>query len=316
MAPQRHPHRAGSLAFYGSGRPRICKVCRADLHCCLRKYRLAGRRSFAFLSAWMTKSAFRTLTRKPLFRMPLAAPNYSTGKTERHVCYIQRRRATGQPHDIQAGRGDDMSAALNLAAVQSNLRQLGHDVSQEAIVHMLKDLDLSRLLGQLPPHGAVSAGVSAQMQQSTGGSSAQVASEDAAQASEQCRSDSAARQDTERIDPACSSLSSDSRGSSSASQSFSHSPVDKLEDRLPYAYDFSADSTSPSGSCGHYSMFSSDVSHAQTQAPDPDEMTDGSSIFQDEDEEEDDGGYYLSSHTADLVRASRPLLGRLQEFQP
>ncbi len=200
-----------------------------------------------------------------------------------------------------------MSAALNLAAVQSNLRQLGHDVSQDAIVHMLKDLDLSRLLGQIPPQDAVSAGVSAQMQQNNRSTSPQEASHDGTEASELCRSEPAEGPDPARSTPASSSFRSNSRGSSSSSQSFAHSPVENQQDRQPSAYDFSADSSSRSGSRQHYSMFSSDVSHAETQTPDPDGASNGSSIFPEENEEDDDDGYYLSSRTADLVRASQPL---------
>ena len=205
-----------------------------------------------------------------------------------------------------------MSAALNLAAVQSNLRQLGHDVSEETIVHMLKDLDLSRLLGQLPPQDAATADASAQMQQSKDGSSTRAASDDAVAASERCGSETAEGIDAEHSSSTCSSLRNDSRGSSSSSQSFSDNPVDKPQDRQPYAYDFSAgSSTSFSGSRGRYSICSSDVSNAQTQTPDPDGMSDGSSISPDQDEEDDDeegddGGYYLSSRTADLVGARQP----------
>ena len=191
-----------------------------------------------------------------------------------------------------------MSAALNLAAVQSNLRQLGHDVSQDAIVHMLKDLDLSRLLGQIPPQDAVPTNATAQVQHKNGGSSSRAASDDAVEASEHSRSEPAEGPDAKRSTPASSLIRSDSRGSSSSSQSFSHSPVDG---RQRYAYDFSADSSSHSGSRGQYSMFSSDVSHAETQTPDPDGTSDGSSIFPEDNEEEDDDGYYLSARTADLV---------------
>ncbi len=126
-----------------------------------------------------------------------------------------------------------MSAALNLAAVQSNLRQLGHDVSQDAIVHMLKDLDLSRLLGQTPPQHAVPANAGAQVQQSKGGSSLRAASDDAIEASEHSRSECAEGPDADGSTAAASLFRSNSRGSSSSSQSFGYSPVDRPQDRLP-----------------------------------------------------------------------------------
>jgi len=64
-------------------------------------------------------------------------------------------------------------------------------------------------------------------------------------------------------------------------------------------------------------MFSSDVSHAETQTPEPDGTSDASSIFPEDTEEDDnDDGYYLSARTADLVRASQRPPRCSQELMP
>ena len=189
-----------------------------------------------------------------------------------------------------------MSAALELTAVQSNLRQLGHDVSEEAIVHMLKDLDLSRLLGQLAMSHRAAA--TARSESSSRETAAQAAPEEFAEPSQNPTVERSADARTLRDHSAYSA--SRISGRSSKSTSDRASPV------MPSSHhqrsQLSSDSASQLSSHAEISMFSSDAVPSQEPLPSGDEMSQDTSIFPDEDEE-DTSGYYVSARTADLVGA-------------
>ena len=208
-----------------------------------------------------------------------------------------------------------MAAPLNLAAVQSNLRQLGHDVSEEAIVHMLKDLDLSRLLGQVPRSHSAAAMADAPSQSRCHEFTAQAAL--GGDSAEQ-KHITTGRADAVSLElRGCSvrSASGDSVHSlQSTSDSAAQAPGSDMPRRSRHPQRPRADSGSQLSSHDNYSMFSSDAAPSRTPLPSADGMSEGTSIFPEQDEE-DNSGYYISARTADLVCMSSRVLLPLRSRQ-